>query len=163
MPDEVCPEEFLVQRWTRAEIYGTLRATPESKSRSNENFEATRVEEIELPDGTEARLRYLEPITRGGTQGGYWEGKFDKRGTTYTLTITSEEVTENAVKQALSTIVSVQQGGSSGKTRAKEDPTPQQREQEDPSKSDQRPPTEDKEKVPPMPEVPNNRDKGAEI
>jgi len=81
------PPDGVEERFVRVKVHGTLTASPEAESRSNEYFEAARVEEVELPDGTGATLRYLEPVgEKGGTQGPYWEGKFDKGGATYTLT-----------------------------------------------------------------------------
>lgn len=41
---------------------GTLTAEPApASSTDNEFFEATRTEDVELPDGTPATLRYMEP------------------------------------------------------------------------------------------------------
>ena len=101
------PVTNMFQSYGRTSVYGVFRSFPRSKSRSNEYFEVTNVERIVLPDGTEAWLRYLEPATWGGTQGPHWEGKFHKHGQTYWLLIHSDKVPLDAIKQALSTMVSV--------------------------------------------------------
>jgi hypothetical protein len=101
-PTETIPEV------SNAETLGTLRAYPEEEDVTNEFFDAERIEEVALPDGTEATLRYMVPAGRSGSQGPFWEGKFDKDGYTYNLTVIKpKEITEDQVRQALSSMVSV--------------------------------------------------------
>ena len=98
---------------SNAETLGTLRAYPEDEDVANEFFDAERIEEVVLPDGTEATLRYMVPAGRSGSQGPFWEGKFDKDGYTYNLTVIKpKEITEDQVRLALSTMVLVR--GSEG-------------------------------------------------
>jgi hypothetical protein len=132
--------EFPVQKVTRAEIFGALRATPKSKATSNEYFEATSVETVDLLDGTEATLRKMSPVSNKGTQGPYWEGRFHKQGMTYTLTITSEEIPKDSVTEVLTSMVQISEDGSSGISRpipkndapsTKETPPPRQQKSQD--------------------------------
>ena len=99
--------ENIVESGAQADMLGTLRVSLKSESEFNKSFEATRVETVRLPDGTKANLRYLEPVSKEETQGAYWEGKFNKNRITFTLTIYSEGIPEDSVKQALSTMVSL--------------------------------------------------------
>ena len=48
------------------------------------------MEAVGLPDGSEATLRYMEPADKVGAYGPYWEGEFDKRRLTYTVTFPLE-------------------------------------------------------------------------
>ncbi len=99
------PPENVVEGWGRTEVYGTLQAAPENRSRSNEYFEATSVETIELPDGAQATLRRMEPVRKqGGTQGPFWEGRFEEGSHTYILTLLDDTSREMAA-QMLSTMV----------------------------------------------------------
>jgi hypothetical protein len=98
---------------SHAQTLGTLRAYLKEEDVANESFDAQNIEKVELRDGTEATLRYMVPAGRAGSQGPYWEGKFDKYGYTYVLTIIKpNEITEGEVKQALSSMVLVR--GSEG-------------------------------------------------
>lgn len=51
---------------------GTLTVSPES-GETSEYFKATGEEIVKLPDGTEAKLRYMEPKMEGGSYGPFWE------------------------------------------------------------------------------------------
>jgi hypothetical protein len=75
-----------VERHVHANDAGTLTASSES-GETLEYFEATRKETVKLPDGTEAKLRYMEPTMEGGSYGPFWEGSFEKQGYTYTLSV----------------------------------------------------------------------------
>jgi hypothetical protein len=93
---------------SNAETLGFIRTHPKEEDVANEFFDAERIEEVDLPDGTEATLRYMVPAGRTGSQGPYWEGKFDKNGYTYVLTIIKpNEITKDEVKQTFSTMVLV--------------------------------------------------------
>jgi hypothetical protein len=101
------PPEEVVEHWSRGEVYGTLMASPREEVRSNEYFEATSVETIELPDGAEATLRRMEPIREeAGTQGPFWEGKFEEGNHFYVL-ILLDDTSRDMAAQILSTIVEV--------------------------------------------------------
>jgi hypothetical protein len=101
------PPDNVVEKWGRAEVYGTLQASPEDESLSNEYFEATSVETVELPDGAEASLRRMEPVRhQGGTQGPFWEGRFDEGAHTYTLTLL-DDTSRQMATQVLATMVEV--------------------------------------------------------
>ncbi len=102
------PPDEIVQSFVRAGTVATLTATPESEVVPNEYFEATSIESVELPDGTEATLNRMEPVGGGGTQGPYLEGRFDKYGYAYALTVTSDAISEDAIRQVLSTMVEVE-------------------------------------------------------
>jgi hypothetical protein len=113
----------------------------------------------------------------------YWEGKFDKGEATYTLTITSDDVPEDSIRQVLSTMVSVPQGDSIGKVRTtpkapndaprtkENDPSKLQKKQDVPEPRKSTPPKRDsdspprQEKVPQLPDVPepHERNEGATV
>jgi hypothetical protein len=103
----------VVQNWSRAEVVATLQVEPNSESKPNEYFEASEVDKVELPDGIEARVQYMEPTKGGGTQGPYWEGKFDASGYTYTFTML-DDPNGKLVRQALSSMVPVPQSKTGG-------------------------------------------------
>jgi hypothetical protein len=56
------PPNSIEERYVRAKVLGTLQVLPEDQSKSSEYFEATKVDTVKLPDGTEATLRYMEPV-----------------------------------------------------------------------------------------------------
>ena len=98
-----------VAQVSNAETLGTLVAYPKEEDVANEYFDAERIEQVELPDGTEATLRYMVPSGRAGSQGPFWEGKFDKDGYTYRLTIIKpNEIATDDVEQTLTTMVEVE-------------------------------------------------------
>lgn len=89
-----------------AQILGTLSAYPGDDDVANQNFDAEEVEDVELSDGTRATLRRMVPAGRAGSQGPFWEGKFDKAGYSYRLMITkTEDITKDEVQQVLSTMI----------------------------------------------------------
>ena len=100
------PPEDLVGTWPRFEIIGSLRAVPASESEPDQRFEATSTGDVELPDGTEAELRYMEPVGEVVNYGPRWEGTFDKDGYSYTLEMSGYG--KEVVEQALSTMVLVE-------------------------------------------------------
>ncbi|HKH12711.1 MAG TPA: hypothetical protein VKA73_16340 [Rubrobacter sp.] len=102
------PPDEVIGEWPRAQVVGTLRAAPEPVE--NEYFEATSEEAVELPDGTQATLRRMVPVEEGGTQGPYWEGTFEKDGYHFALTVTSEALSGEDARQALSSMVEVRGG-----------------------------------------------------
>jgi hypothetical protein len=65
---------------------------------------------VELPDGTEAKLRYMEP-TLEGNYGPYWEGSFEKQGYTYMLSVPLAKSSGDVARQTLSTMVKVPDEG----------------------------------------------------
>ena len=83
------PTGNVLEHYVRANDAGTLTASPEQEEKASEYFEATGVETVKLPDGTEATLRYMEPVTEGGNYGPHWEGEFERYGNTHTLTVPS--------------------------------------------------------------------------
>ncbi len=91
---------------SKAETLAILRAYPKEEDVASEYFDAEKIEKVGLPDGTEATLRYMAPAGRTGSQGPYWEGKFDKDGYTYVLSVIKpDEITKDDVEQALSSMV----------------------------------------------------------
>ncbi len=108
------PQEVIAQV-SNAETLGTLRGYLQEEDRANEFFDAESIEEVVLPDGTEATLRYMVPAGRSGSQGPFWEGKFDKEGFTYVLTVVKpNEITEEEVRQTFSSMVLVKGSGDEG-------------------------------------------------
>lgn len=99
------PPDDLTGTYANYEIIGRLRAVPTSEYEINQGFEATSTEDVELPDGTEAELSYMEPV-EGAMYGPRWEGTFDRDGYTYTLEM--DDYDREEIKQALSTMVEIQ-------------------------------------------------------
>jgi hypothetical protein len=89
---------------------GTLTASPESGETSG-YFKATREETVKLPDGTEAKLRYMEPTMEGGSYGPFWEDSFEKQGYTYTLSVPSPDPSSEVARRVLSTTVEMPDEG----------------------------------------------------
>jgi hypothetical protein len=89
---------------------GPLTASPES-GETSEYFEATREETVELPDGIEAKLRYMEPTMKGGSYGPFWESSFEKQGYTYALNVPLADPSGDVARRALSSMVEVPDEG----------------------------------------------------
>jgi hypothetical protein len=100
------PTGNVVESYGHANDAGTLTAAPEPPDMASEIFEATSEETVELPDGTEATLRYMEP-TEVVNQGPFWEGSFEKDGYTYTQRVSSADPSGDIARQVLSTMVEV--------------------------------------------------------
>ena len=101
------PSDRVTKHYGHSEDRGTLKGSPKSEEKASEYFEATEVETVGLPDGTEATLRYMEPVREGGNYGPYWEGKFEERGYVYTLSVPLDEPSGDTARQVLSSIVLV--------------------------------------------------------
>jgi hypothetical protein len=67
-----------VERYIHTNDAGTFTASPTPQ-------EAPPEETVELSDGTEATLRYMEHTMEGGNYGPLWEGSFEKQEYYYTL------------------------------------------------------------------------------
>ena len=117
----VSPDNVL-QSFSSVDTIAVLRAMPTSEVEPNRYFESTSTESFQLSDGSQGRLRYMEPVGEGGTYGPYWEGAFDKDGYTYTLSTISDQYGKNIVEQALSTMVLVR--GSVGEPTTPSPPQP---------------------------------------
>lgn len=107
------PTGNVVESYVHANDAGTLAAAPEPPDTASEYFEATSEETVELPDGTEATLKYMEP--KEGVivnQGPFWEGAFEKEGYTYTLRVPLEDPSGEIARRALSSMVEVSGGQS---------------------------------------------------
>ncbi len=102
------PSGNTVESYVHADDAGTLTAAPEPPDSASEYFEATSEETVELPDGTEATLRHMEP--KEGemvNQGPFWEGSFERGGYAYTLRVPLDDPSGDIARQALSTMVEV--------------------------------------------------------
>jgi hypothetical protein len=64
-----------------------------------------------LLNGTEAKLRYMEPTMEVGSYGPFWEGSFQKQGYTYTLNVPLSDSSGDVARRALSTMVVVPDEG----------------------------------------------------
>jgi len=89
---------------------GTLTVSPEPQETSA-YLEAPHEETVELPDGTEAKLRCMEPTMEGGNYGPFWEGSFEKQGYTFTLSVALSDPSGDVARRALSTTVEVPDEG----------------------------------------------------
>lgn len=102
------PPEGVLDDYIRVETPGTLTAIPSSQvEETNDSYTATSSDTILLSDGTEARLRYMEPLGQVVNYGPYWEGNFEKDGYTYTLSVYLGQNGDEITRQVLSSIVSV--------------------------------------------------------
>ena len=119
------PPDRLLGSWARAETVADLRAVPESEYEPSRFVEATSTQSIRLPDGTEAELRRMEPVSESANYGPYWEGTFDKDGYAYSLSTNGDAFGKGTVEQALSTMVLVR-GGVSGGAEEPTAPSPAQ-------------------------------------
>ncbi len=99
------PPDDLTGTWANYETVGRLQAVPTSEYEPVQGFEATSTEDVELSDGTEAKLSYMEPSVEGAMYGPRWEGTFAKNGYTYTFEM--DDYDREEIKQALSTMVEV--------------------------------------------------------
>ena len=102
------PSGNAVESYVHANNAGTLTVATEPPDTVSEYFEATSEETVELSDGTEATLRYMEP--KEGemvNQVPFWEGSFERDGYTYTLRVPLEDPSGEIARQALSSMVEV--------------------------------------------------------
>lgn len=102
------PSGNIVESYVHANDAGTLTAAPEPPDTASEYFEATSAETLELSDGTQATLRYMEP--KEGVmvnQGPFWEGSFEREGYTYTLRVPLQDPSGEIARRALSSMVEV--------------------------------------------------------
>lgn len=102
------PPDDLVGTWPRSEIVGTLQAVPEAEYEPDPSRKAASTEAVRLPDGTEAQLRYMEPVGEAANYGPQWEGKFDKDGYSYTLSTSLGRDGKTILTEALSSMVAVE-------------------------------------------------------
>lgn len=101
------PQDDVVEDFGGASVVATLAVVPNSEAEANQYNQATSVETVKLPDGTEAKLRRMEPVRQVRSKAPYWEGGYVKNGQSFTLTTTNGMVTKEDVEQALSTMVQV--------------------------------------------------------
>jgi hypothetical protein len=108
------PSGNVVESYVHANDAGTIVAAPEPPYAPSEVFEATKEEAVELPDGTEANLRYMEP--KEGelvNQGPFWEGSFEREGYNYVLRVPLADPSGEIARRVLSTMVEVPEEASS--------------------------------------------------
>lgn len=99
------PTDNVLESYVRANVVGTLTASPEPRDTAKEYVGVTSTETVELPDGTEATLRYMDPSLEGYNQGPFWEAEFENLGHTYTLGIFLDDPSGEIAKRILSSIV----------------------------------------------------------
>ncbi len=104
---ETTPPDELIESFVHYRTVGTFTAVPESETGTAKYFRASSLENVRLPDGTEAKLRHMEPVGVSN-YGPYWEGRFDKNGYAYTLTIYLDQNGKSISEQVLSSMVSVE-------------------------------------------------------
>lgn len=109
------PPGDVEQSYVHANDSGTIVAAPEPPYEPSGVFEATKEEQVELPDGTEATLEYMEP--KEGelvNQGPYWEGSFEREGHHYVLRVPLQDPSGDMARQVLTSMVEVPGEGASG-------------------------------------------------
>ncbi len=115
------PPDDLVGTWPNYKTIGSLQAVPASEYEPDQRFEVASTEDVELQDGTEATLRYMQPVLDTAMFGPRWEGKFDKGGYTYTLSVLVSRDGYVVSKQALSTMVEVPGTGQTADTEPEDE------------------------------------------
>lgn len=109
------PSGNVVESYVHANDVGTLVAAPEPPYEASEFFEATSEEAVELPDGTEATLSYMEPKEGAMVnQGPFWEGSFEREGYTYVLRAPLDDPSGEIARRALSSMVEVPDSSAPG-------------------------------------------------
>lgn len=101
------PTGNVVEDYVHAYDAGTIRSTPNPEEVFQEFFDASRGETVELPDGTEATLRYLEPSMEGGNAAPFWEGRFEKEGQTYIVNVPLVDPNGEITRGLLTSMVEV--------------------------------------------------------
>jgi hypothetical protein len=107
------PTGSVVETFVHANSAGTFTAAPEPNNANSEFFEATDTRTVELPDGTEATLSYMEPTVEGGNQGPFWEGRFERDGYHYNLMVPLSDPSGEIAESLLSSMVEVEEGTAS--------------------------------------------------
>lgn len=105
------PTGNVVEDYVHAYDAGTIRSTPDPEEVSPEFFDASREETVELPDGTAATLRYLEPSMEGGNAAPFWEGRFEKEGQTYIVNVPLVDPNGDMARGLLTSMVEVPDSG----------------------------------------------------
>lgn len=111
------PSGNVEQSYVHANDAGTIVAAPEPPYESSGVFEATKEEQVELPDGTKATLEFMEP--KEGelvNQGPYWEGSFERDDHNYVMRVPLQDPSGDMARQVLSSMVEVQDEETSNKT-----------------------------------------------
>lgn len=101
------PTGNVVEDYVHAYDAGTIRSTPDPEEVSVEFFDASREETVELPDGTAATLRYLEPAMEGGNAAPFWEGRFEKEGQTYIVSVPLVDPNGDMARGLLTSMVEI--------------------------------------------------------
>jgi hypothetical protein len=100
------PTGNTVERYVHTNDAGTFTVSPEPQEGS-EYFEATQEETMELPDGTEATPKYMEPTMEGGNYDPFWEDSFEKQEYYHTLPVPLADPSGDVARRALSSMVEV--------------------------------------------------------
>lgn len=101
------PTGDVVEDYVHAYDMGTIRSISNPQEVSPEFFDASHEETVELPDGTEATLRYLEPAVEGSNAAPFWEGRFEKEEQTYIVSVPLVDPEVDIARGILSSMVEV--------------------------------------------------------
>jgi hypothetical protein len=104
------PPDSVTAPYIRVSTHATLSAEPEYDPERNSQFQVKTSEDVPLPDGTEAQLRYMVPMAEMTNYGPYWEGTFEKDGYIYTISVYLAKDGKEITRQALSTMVPAEDG-----------------------------------------------------
>ena len=108
----------------RVDMLGTLTSAPIPAGMPDnvpEGFEESNAEEVSLPDGTVAALRYLTPVGLTNTSA-KWEGRFEKDDAGYWLEVYGDESSGETARRALASMVKVPNEAPPEETTEDEDP-----------------------------------------
>ena len=103
------PPDDATEPYIRVYTKATLSAVQEYQTEPNKLFQAASTEDVRLPDGTQGQLRYMIPEGEVVNYGPYWEGTFHKGEYIYTLSVFLGRDGKSVAKQALSTMVPVEE------------------------------------------------------
>ncbi|MDP9484185.1 MAG: hypothetical protein M3Q49_00030 [Actinomycetota bacterium] len=112
------PTGNVLESQVRANTVGTLTASPEPRDPAFGYVGVTSTETVELADGTEATLRYMDPSREGYNQGPFWEGEFENSGHFYTLSVFLDDPSGDVARRALSSIIPVPGSGDTAEPEA---------------------------------------------
>lgn len=108
----------------RVDMLGTLTSAPIPVGMPDnvpEGFEESNAEEVSLPDGTVATLRYLTPVGLTNTSS-KWEGRFEMDDAGYWLEVYGDESSGETARRALASMVKVPNEAPPEETTEDEDP-----------------------------------------
>lgn len=107
------PPNSTVEDFVRASTLGTLSSGPDLPDVEEQYFTSSNEETVELPDGTPAALRYLEPVGMSNASP-FWEGRFERNGQEYLLNLPYADLSGEIARGLLTSMVPAGEAAASG-------------------------------------------------